>query len=416
MEAHRLCSVCQDMIRKSQLLKISLLESKSSEPPHSTEVRKEATFIRFEERGQLQYDAEYFLHHASKAELDNSAGQGCHLCSLAVSCVWKPIPGKTSRYSADFAKGFLENKFKGGSEVSDFEQGTDPQEDVSSRSSEIQCAIYRQKRSLSYNIGFVDSQTGTEADGLTISLQGWRFLFCPNPEDFTTTDINLDSANVLPSKLSGSTNSDQSFATASFWLRQCLENHQECRVAPTAGRSSFPGRLLHVDQCGQKPRVQLRETESMSSMVPYFVLSHCWGGANVLKLTQSSLPSMLNSVSFSSLPKTFQDAIYTTLELGYSYLWIDSLCIIQDSTLDWAAQSAIMGDIYYNAILCIAAVASRSGSDGCFRPRNPLSSFACKLGIKDNQSLYGNLRFEKKSSAKMPHHSGLELGCSRKRC
>jgi hypothetical protein len=379
------------MIRKSQLLKIGSLKSKSSEPPHNSKLRQEAKFVRFEDRSQLQYDAEYFVHHASKADLERSAGQGCHLCSLAVSCVWKPIAGNTSKYSAEFAREFLNNKFKDRSEVSASRENTDSQAGIPSRSTDIQCAIYRQKRSLSYNIGYVDSQTDTEADGLTISLQDGSFLCCQSPKYFATANIKLDSAQILPSELSESTGSDHSFETASFWLRQCLDNHQECRVPAATNRALFPGRLLYVEQNDEQLQVQLRETKHMGSTFPYFVLSHCWGSANVLKLTQNSLPTMLSSIPFSTLPKTFQDAIRTTLKLGYSYLWIDSLCIIQDSTSDWAAQSAIMGDIYHNSTLCIAAVASSSGSNGCFRSRNPLSSFACKLGCKEDQTFYANL-------------------------
>jgi hypothetical protein len=173
------------MIRKSQLLKIGSLESKSSEPPHNTKFRHEAKFIRFEDRSQLQYDAEYFVHHASKVDLERSAGQGCHLCSLAVACVWKPIVGKTSKYSAEFAREFLDNKFKDGPEVSASTEDTNSEADIPSRSTDIQCAIYRQKRSLSYHIGYVDGQTDAEADGLTISLQGAPFLIGPNAEDST---------------------------------------------------------------------------------------------------------------------------------------------------------------------------------------------------------------------------------------
>jgi hypothetical protein len=70
-----------------------------------------------------------------------------------------------------------------------------------------------------------------------------------------------------------------------------------------------------------------------------------------------------------SLPKTFQNAITVTRMLGIRYLWIDSLCIIQDDVKDWEEQSAITGGIYSQSYLIIAASASKDSSGGCFLPR-----------------------------------------------
>lgn len=58
------------------------------------------------------------------------------------------------------------------------------------------------------------------------------------------------------------------------------------------------------------------------------------------------------------MPSTFQDAVTITRTLGLKYLWIDSLCIIQDDDSDWETQSAKMAQIYGNAHLTIAATMS----------------------------------------------------------
>jgi hypothetical protein len=63
--------------------------------------------------------------------------------------------------------------------------------------------------------------------------------------------------------------------------------------------------------------------------VDYIALSHCWG-ENDCRMTRSNLTAMLESIEFESLPKTFQDAITVARKLGVPYVWIDSLCIIQD--------------------------------------------------------------------------------------
>ncbi|KAH7115893.1 heterokaryon incompatibility protein-domain-containing protein, partial [Dendryphion nanum] len=66
------------------------------------------------------------------------------------------------------------------------------------------------------------------------------------------------------------------------------------------------------------------------------------------------------------LPKTFRDAVQVTRELGVRYLWIDSLCIIQDSREDWESESIQMGAIYEGAFVRIAASGARDSSEGCF--------------------------------------------------
>ncbi|KXX78515.1 Heterokaryon incompatibility protein 6, OR allele [Madurella mycetomatis] len=68
------------------------------------------------------------------------------------------------------------------------------------------------------------------------------------------------------------------------------------------------------------------------------------------------------------LPATFQDAIDFTRRLGLRYIWIDSICIIQDSPKDWAEQSSLMADIYGNAHLTICATASAGSDGGCYLP------------------------------------------------
>jgi hypothetical protein len=72
------------------------------------------------------------------------------------------------------------------------------------------------------------------------------------------------------------------------------------------------------------------------------------------------------SIPIEKLTRTFTDAISITRELGIDYLWIDSLCIIQDSNHDWEAESALMSSVYSGSKINIAAAAARDGSDGCF--------------------------------------------------
>ncbi|PQE26592.1 hypothetical protein CJF30_00001352 [Rutstroemia sp. NJR-2017a BBW] len=78
----------------------------------------------------------------------------------------------------------------------------------------------------------------------------------------------------------------------------------------------------------------------------------------MLTTTTDNLKARMSGTRLSHFPQTFQDAISITQRLGIRYLWIDSLCIIQDSLSDWEAESARMGDVYTNSFLTIAATHS----------------------------------------------------------
>lgn len=67
-----------------------------------------------------------------------------------------------------------------------------------------------------------------------------------------------------------------------------------------------------------------------------------------------------------SLSKTFHDAIETTLELGLHYIWIDSLCIIQDDMDDWRREASRMKDVYAGSSVTISASDAKDSTQGCF--------------------------------------------------
>ncbi|KAI4239069.1 MAG: hypothetical protein LQ349_000646 [Xanthoria aureola] len=89
---------------------------------------------------------------------------------------------------------------------------------------------------------------------------------------------------------------------------------------------------------------------------------------------------MLQGISLNHLPLTFQHAILITRNLGYRYIWIDSLCIIQDDVDDWAFESTTMSRIYSNSVLTIAALWGENSHAGCYVERNPLTTEDCYIG------------------------------------
>ena len=67
--------------------------------------------------------------------------------------------------------------------------------------------------------------------------------------------------------------------------------------------------------------------------------------------------------------------------LGIQYMWIDSLCIIQDDKTGWEEQAAEMGRIYENSYLTVSAARAATGADGLFADRRTYTSKETSSGI-----------------------------------
>jgi len=158
--------------------------------------------------------------------------------------------------------------------------------------------------------------------------------------------------------LSSDSSSDACYTAASKWLTKCLEEH-ECpnRLSP------LPTRLIHVGDAETPPHLHISHGEKGS----WATLSHCWGSHQTLTTETHTMASHCEGLELSALPETFRDAVLITRKLGCRYLWIDSLCILQDSAKDWEAESNKMADIYQNALFNIAAEESLDDSTGIFR-------------------------------------------------
>ncbi|PMD47780.1 HET-domain-containing protein, partial [Hyaloscypha variabilis F] len=116
-------------------------------------------------------------------------------------------------------------------------------------------------------------------------------------------------------------------------------------------------------------------------IVPYLTLSHCWGSSAHLQLKRMNYVSFLTPNKDSNLTKTYRDAFRVTVSLEFRFLWIDSLCIIQDDLEDWRTQSLKMGAIYSNAHCNIAATWASDGGDGCFNKRDPFTVTPTTIGL-----------------------------------
>lgn len=159
---------------------------------------------------------------------------------------------------------------------------------------------------------------------------------------------------------------DDYIYTVKGWIDKC-QSHAFCpKVNRT--RSKLPTRVIAVGPVDGS--IQPYLYESGGRLGEWVTLSHCWGNAYPITLTMANLGEHKAQMLMESLPPLFQDAVTITRALGYQYLWVDSLCIIQDSENDWRFEAAKMGYIYKYSSLTIAAESSRNCRDGIFVSSN----------------------------------------------
>lgn len=155
-----------------------------------------------------------------------------------------------------------------------------------------------------------------------------------------------------------------SLSLIASWLSECLSKHEWCLKVSTTSTPFVPDRLLYI-----APGSNIRLSTDHLPNVSYLALSYCWGLPTIFSTTTENIRAHQENISWSSLPRTFQQAIDVTRFLGYEYIWIDSLCIIQHDPDDFAQQSGQMGDIYAHATAVISADAAQNVNTGFLHRR-----------------------------------------------
>lgn len=256
-------------------------------------------------------------------EVRESAHSGCHLCTLILTCLL------TMRYRTSIG---VDPKPEGLHEICDH-------------------------TSIQIN---VEAMAKIPPVWLTVSiddygaLSGWLDISTP-----ITTSIPVNVGEVSCASSAS--------VIAKHWLKDCLCNHEQCH----GDRPALPKRILNVS--GQNIFLEER-TES----IPYAALSYKIGQATLFTTTAATIKDRKVGFSTKLLPQTAQDAVWWTRKLGLSYLWIDSLCILQDNLSDWEVELSTMADIYHNATVVIAAAASESANEGCLPSLNKLAKTPCE--------------------------------------
>ncbi|KAK7451374.1 hypothetical protein Landi51_04745 [Colletotrichum acutatum] len=176
-------------------------------------------------------------------------------------------------------------------------------------------------------------------------------------------------------KIDESTGSPETLDLAHSWFQACLHGHDQCKRLPTSAINWLPTRLVDIGSKGETSwrLVVTSEDPEIKHCQPlpqYITLSYRWGTEpQKVLLSLHNLESLGRGSLIVQLPQTFQDLIVVAHHLGIRYVWIDCLCIIQNSRSDWEKEALTMRDVYTNAACNVAASASSSPAGGLFRSR-----------------------------------------------
>ncbi|RSL59013.1 hypothetical protein CEP54_007520 [Fusarium duplospermum] len=137
------------------------------------------------------------------------------------------------------------------------------------------------------------------------------------------------------------------------WLQYCEENHPKCNQV----QGTLPRRLIYIGLESEGWKL----IQGVDPDTRYATLSHCWGEESSFTTSKATLQDRIKGITQNELPATFQNAVTVAQALGLEYLWIDSLCIVQDDDSDWKHETSRMGGIYERA--CVTIAASSSSGD-----------------------------------------------------
>lgn len=137
------------------------------------------------------------------------------------------------------------------------------------------------------------------------------------------------------------------------WMNNCFSSHDECGQN---GLVKLPARLIQISPPGSPEWAKLFDSHGVVGQ--YCALSYCWGGDQEHKTLSSRFEQYRKELPCERLPKTITDAFQVARNMNMEYIWIDSLCIIQDDEEDKQREIAKMMDIYQDAQFTISAASA----------------------------------------------------------
>ncbi|KAI0425220.1 HET-domain-containing protein [Xylaria sp. FL1042] len=182
----------------------------------------------------------------------------------------------------------------------------------------------------------------------------------------------VDHQELLARSIYSNSGSPECLRLAGGLLENCLNNHKSCS-SHNAKLSEFPTRLIDTGSVNPK----LVNSDGRQGV--YAALSYCWGGETGFTLTSTTEQSFRAGQPLDQFPATLRDAIIITRALGIRYIWIDALCIFQDSDQDWAQEASKMCDVYHGAVVTLAAACASNTHEGILRERQDSTMPQCWL-------------------------------------
>lgn len=176
-----------------------------------------------------------------------------------------------------------------------------------------------------------------------------------------------------------STTSPACLALASVWLNNCRRNHTPCR--DFQGDGTLPRRVINISN-PERPFLE----DGLDRKGEYVSLSYKWGDCEKFLTTSLNVGQHQQEISLQKLPKSFREAISVAYALGFQWLWIDALCILQDSKTDQASEINKMDQIFRSSVLTLYAAAGNSADAGLSVERDPRSVKSCLLKLKKTVS------------------------------
>ncbi|PQE07788.1 Heterokaryon incompatibility protein [Rutstroemia sp. NJR-2017a BVV2] len=211
-----------------------------------------------------------------------------------------------------------------------------------------------------------DHPSGPESLEICFLLEPCTTKF--DPFDSSSPKMSGFKSSYLRHPIAPNANAPECHGLIRSWLRLCSTGHK--RYCGELTDKKLPARIIVVPQDVHLP-IRLKRTRA-GERGRYVTLSHCWGSGIDFVATTANVAALQKNIPFRDLCTNFQDAVTITRNLGFQYLWIDALCILQDSRQEWAEQSALMAQIYQRSALMISAAAATQPQHGFLRDR-PLS-------------------------------------------
>ncbi|CAJ2501742.1 Uu.00g045950.m01.CDS01 [Anthostomella pinea] len=242
------------------------------------------------------------------------------------------------------------------------------------------------KQGAAVSMGSMDLCSGIA--GLAVSIgstqvPGETPTLCPyGMRVYTNGGGSAHAGSICPRRKPSASCNEHTFAMAKEWLKHCSAKHLLChhtlsgtKVQDGPGETQLPLRVIRV--VGPDPP---RLVESRQHMGQFIALSYTWGPSlddeDSTVLTARNFDEFKRRIPLDRMPQTMLDAMEATRQLGVEYLWVDSLCIIQKDNRDWEQQSALMPDVYQNAILTIVVLGERDRCTGFLARGSPGASVA----------------------------------------